>query len=54
MEPLQGQANKSAMKVSAIELEGLLEVKKQILWAIIETCGKDLSEEQKRLLIAYQ
>ena len=40
LEPLQGQVDESAMKVSAIKDEDLPEDKKQILWAIIERCGK--------------
>ena len=44
------------MKILSIEAEDL-EDKKQTLWAIIERCGKDPSEEQKKtfyyLRIAY-
>ena len=51
------QVDESAIKISAIEAEDPPEDKKQILWAIIERCRKDLSEEQKKtfyhLLIAY-
>ena len=40
LEPLQGQVDESAMKVSAIKAEDLPENKKQILCTFTERCGK--------------
>ena len=53
LEPLQEQTDESATEISAIQLEDLPEDKKQMLWGIVERCGEDLSEEQKKTFYLY-
>ena len=40
--------DEDTINISTIESHDLLEEKKQMLWSIVERCGKDLSEEQRR------
>ena len=57
MEQIGEGIDEHTINISTIESHKLLEEKKQMLWSIVERCGKDLSEEQRRaffhLLITY-